>query len=221
MHITPRYYSKVKVFWPARWVVRGRWTSAWPDSWTYWHKIFVNQPRFQYSKKGGPLPHPCLLTGGWNPESFPSQLIKFAKQGCNGKQPPAGSLSGAVNNFLLKIKQKKHIDFPEFPPHNPQPPTRFEVWQPPLFRLVLANLWNSRVGQRGFADRHFMPQWVQCPYCSLNFTVHARIETLEQDELYFANQANITTKIKVITPPSKNQCSKHHFSPYHLKSNSS
>ena len=23
-------------------------------------------------------------------------------------------------------------------------------------------------------DAHFMPQWARCPYCSLNFTVHAR-----------------------------------------------
>ena len=68
---------------------------------------------------------------------------------------------------------------------------------PVLLRFVLANLWSSRVGQRGFADRHFMPQWVQCPYCSLNFTVLARIETLEQDEHYFANVANITSKIEV------------------------
>ena len=39
---------------------------------------------------------------------------------------------------------------------------------------MVENLRANRANPQLVEDVHFMPQWARCPYCSLNFTVHAR-----------------------------------------------
>ena len=46
-------------------------------------------------------------------------------------------------------------------------------------------------------DQHWRPQHLSCPFCSLEFTVYARMEDLDQDSLYFFTKANLTSLIDV------------------------
>ena len=44
-------------------------------------------------------------------------------------------------------------------------------------------------------DQHWRPQYRDCPFCLLNFTVYAKMEELDQDSLFFMKHSNLSTKL--------------------------
>ena len=62
-----------------------------------------------------------------------------------------------------------------------------------LLRYVLDRL---RANRRQ-TDPHWRPQYLQCPYCLVSFTVYSKMEELEADTVYFTAKANLTEKIEI------------------------
>ena len=65
-----------------------------------------------------------------------------------------------------------------------------------LFRFLLWDLL-AHENSLEVVDKHWRPQWTMCPYCSLNFVVYAKMETLTEDVDYFTSLANISSRILV------------------------
>ena len=47
----------------------------------------------------------------------------------------------------------------------------------------------------GLVDQHWCPQSLSCPFCLLNFTVHARLEDLDQDSFYFLAKSKLLARV--------------------------
>ena len=44
-------------------------------------------------------------------------------------------------------------------------------------------------------DQHWKHQHFFCPFCSLNFTVYAKVEEMQEDSAYFWLKSNLTDKV--------------------------
>ena len=64
------------------------------------------------------------------------------------------------------------------------------------FRFILDNL----VKINGGHNAHWRPIWHQCPVCSVNFSVYARMENMEEDIKYFKLLANVEDKKSNLSP---------------------
>ena len=60
-----------------------------------------------------------------------------------------------------------------------------------MSRFVLDDLQANR----GLVDQHWRPQSLSCPFCLLNFTVHARLEDLDQESFYFLAKTKLLTRV--------------------------
>ena len=43
-------------------------------------------------------------------------------------------------------------------------------------------------------DPHWRPLYASCPFCHLNFTVHARLEDMAEDTAYFLLKSNLVSR---------------------------
>ena len=64
-------------------------------------------------------------------------------------------------------------------------------------QLMLRYVLDRLRANRRQTDPHWRPQYLQCPYCLVSFTVYSKMEELEADTLYFTAKANLTEKIEI------------------------